>query len=144
MAELAEWAVLPRCGAVALFAGTVRDHSDARPGVSSLEYEVYLDGARRAMDALALQVRQRWPEIGRLAMLHRTGVMVPTEVAVVVAVSTPHRAEAFAAACFGIEAIKASVPIWKREVWDGGSAWGLDAHPATDAGVPPIVASGQK
>jgi molybdopterin synthase catalytic subunit len=139
LAEMATWPILPNCGAVALFAGTVRDHSEARPGVCSLEYEVYLDGARRAMRTIALRMRQRWPEIGRLAMLHRTGSMVPTDVAVVVAVSTPHRAEAFAAASFGIDAIKTTVPIWKREAWEGGSAWGLDSHYVGTDGVPPTA-----
>ena len=135
MAELAVWPVLPRCGAVALFAGTVRDHSEDRAGVTSLDYEAYVDGARRAMVAIAGEARRRWPELGRLAMLHRVGLMVPTDVAVVVAVSTPHRAQAFEAARFGIDAIKATVPIWKREAWEGGADWGTDAHRAE--GAPP-------
>ena len=69
-------------------------------------------------------------------MVHRTGLLVPSEVSVVVSVSAPHRTEAFDAARFGIDAIKAGVPIWKRETWDGGSAWGLDAHPVDGSGVP--------
>ena len=128
LAQLAVWPAVPRCGAVVVFAGTARDHSEGRPGVSLLEYEAYVDGAEQAMRAIGTELRQKWPELGRVALLHRTGLLVPTEVSVVVAVSTPHRHEAFSAARFGIDALKARVPIWKREVWEGGSAWGLEVH----------------
>ena len=64
--------------------------------------------------------------------MHRTGVLAPTEVSVVVAVSAPHREEAFEAARFGIDTLKATVPIWKRETWAGGSDWSLDVHPVGD------------
>jgi molybdopterin synthase catalytic subunit len=67
--------------------------------------------------------------------VHRTGRLGPTEVCVVVAVSAPHREEAFAAARFGIDTLKASVPIWKRETWQAGSDWSLDAHSVGDLGV---------
>lgn len=134
LGELACWPAVPSCGAVVSFAGTVRDHSEGRPGVSSLEYEAYVEGAQRAMTDIAADMRRRWPGIGRLALLHRTGAMTPADVVVVVAVSTPHRTEAFDAASFGIATIKATVPIWKRETWDGGVAWGLDAH---YVGLPP-------
>ena len=73
-----------------------------------------------------------WPVAGRVALLHRVGEVRVGEASVMVVVSAPHRDEAFAAARFGIDAIKATVPIWKREVWSGGSAWGLDAHPIDD------------
>lgn len=128
MADLPGWVALPRCGAVVVFAGTVRDHSEGRPGVISLEYEAYPEGADRALRAIGAELRRRWPATGRLALLHRTGHMEPTDVAVAVAVSMPHRSEAFDAAVFGIDTIKQTVPIWKREVWEGGEAWGLDEH----------------
>ena len=70
--------------------------------------------------------------IGRIALHHRTGTLVPGEPSVVVVVSTPHRAEAFEAARWCIDRLKASIPIWKRETWAGGEGWGLDATEIED------------
>lgn len=128
LAEAATWAVGPGCGAVVVFAGTVRDHSEGRPGVSLLEYEAYVGQAEDRMAAIAAEARVRWPAVGRLALLHRVGALRPTEVAVVVVVSTPHRGEAFAAARWCIDTLKATVPIWKRETWETGAGWGTCAH----------------
>ncbi|MGH9105745.1 MAG: molybdenum cofactor biosynthesis protein MoaE [Acidimicrobiales bacterium] len=127
--KLASWPVLPRCGAVVLFAGTVRDHAEGRPGVVSLDYEAYVEAAAEMMCTITNELREQWPALGRVALLHRTGLLMPGEVSVVAAVSAPHRPEAFAAARYGIDNVKARVPIWKRETWGGGQAWGLDAHP---------------
>ena len=132
--RLASWPVLAGCGAVVVFAGTVRDHAEGRPGVLSLEYEAYADVATRTMEEISLEMRGRWPCLGRVALLHRTGLLHPTDVSVVVAVSAPHRPEAFDAARFGIDTIKTRAPIWKRESWEGGSAWGLDVHPLAGSG----------
>jgi molybdopterin synthase catalytic subunit len=136
LGQLATWAIVPSCGAVAFFAGTVREHAEGRPGVISLEYEAYAGVALDKMAAITRDLRRRCPFVGRVALVHRTGLLVPSEVSVVVSVSAPHRPEAFDAARFGIDAIKAGVPIWKRETWEGGSAWGLDAHPVDGSGVP--------
>lgn len=122
-----DWAVRPDCGAVVLFSGTVRDHADHRTGVSQLEYEAYDAYVVPKLAEIAAEIRVRWPLTGRIVMLHRVGVLSLGDVAVVVAVSTPHRPDAFAAARFGIDALKAAVPIWKREHWSGGSDWGLAA-----------------
>ena len=108
----------------------------------SLEYEAYADVAVRTMEAMAPEMRERWPCLGRVALLHRTGLLVPTEVSVVVSVSAPHRPEAFDAARFGIDAIKAGSPIWKRESWEGGSAWGLDVHPLGGARAACLIRAG--
>jgi molybdopterin synthase catalytic subunit len=96
--------------------------------VHELVYEAYEEQAVPRLAAVAAEMRARWPEIGRIALLHRTGSLAIGDTAVVVAVSTPHRAEAFAAARFGIDAVKASVPIWKKERWDGGESWGLEGQ----------------
>ncbi|MCB1249161.1 MAG: molybdenum cofactor biosynthesis protein MoaE [Acidimicrobiales bacterium] len=127
-----DWAVRPECGAVVVFTGTARDHAPGRPGVESLEYEAYETAAIERLDAVATEVRRRWPSAGRVALLHRTGVLAVGEAAVVVAVSAPHRPEAFEAARFGIDALKASVPIWKRETWADGASWGLEAQHLVD------------
>jgi len=137
----ADWSVLPSCGATVLFSGTSRDHSgpagsaDERTGVTTLEYEAYDEQVVPRLTAIAVELRHRWPDVGRVVLLHRVGEVPVGESSVVVVVSAPHRDVAFEAARFGIDTIKATVPIWKREVWDGGSAWGLDAHAIEDVGA---------
>jgi molybdopterin synthase catalytic subunit len=71
--------------------------------------------------------------VGRVVLLHRIGRLELSDSAVIVVVSSPHRPEAFAAARFGIDSLKASVPIWKRERWAGGEAWGLGATELVEA-----------
>jgi len=122
-----KWAGVPECGGIVTFCGTVRDHSDGRAGVTSLEYEAYEEQVVPRLAAVAATARTRWPQIGRLALLHRVGRLVVGEVAVVVVASTPHRAEAFATAQFCIDTLKHTVPIWKRETWEGGSDWSVCA-----------------
>jgi len=122
------WAVTPGCGGVVLFAGTVRDHAEGRDGVVGLEYEAYEEQAVARMAAVAAEARARFPGVGRIALLHRTGALAVTDTAVVVVASAPHRAEAFDAARFCIDTLKATVPIWKKETWADGSDWGVDAQ----------------
>lgn len=126
------WAVLPSCGAVVTFNGTARDHSVGREGVSRLEYEAYETQVVPRLDEIAAAARQRWPGLGRIALIHRMGVVPITESAVVVAVSSPHRADAFEAARYCIDTLKETVPIWKREDWSEGSSWGLEPQHITD------------
>ncbi len=128
-----DWSVLPDCGAVVLFSGTVRDHADGRDGVQSLTYEAYEEHAVPKLREIADEIRLRWPTTGRIALLHRVGQLQLEESSVVVVVSSPHRPEAFEAARFGIDALKASVPIWKHEVWDGGADWGTGAQQLSSA-----------
>jgi molybdopterin synthase catalytic subunit len=122
------WVVRADCGATVTFTGTARDHAPGRDGVHRLEYEAYEGPAVDRMEALLAEARTRWPTLGRVAILHRTGVVELEDAAVVVAVSAPHRAEAFEAARFAIDELKRSVPIWKREAWAGGESWGLEAQ----------------
>ncbi len=126
------WVAVPHCGGIVTFCGTVRDHSEGRDGVTALEYEAYEEHVVPRLAEVARTARDRWPDIGRVALLHRVGRLELGEVAVVVAVSTPHRAEAFAAAQFCIDTLKHTVPIWKKETWEGGSDWSVcsreDAH----------------
>jgi molybdopterin synthase catalytic subunit len=130
--DASNWVVLPSCGGVVTFTGTARDHSTGRDDVSRLEYEAYTEQVVPRLDAIAAEARKRWPDLGRVVLLHRMGEVPLTEAAVVVAVSAPHRAEAFEAARFGIDTLKATVPIWKREDWSGGSSWGREAQHITD------------
>jgi molybdopterin synthase catalytic subunit len=132
--EAAEWATVPSAGAVVTFAGVVRDHAEGRPGVEAMTYEAYDGPAQRAMSDIVAQLRQRWPEVARVALLHRTGDLQLSEASVLVVVSAPHRAEAFAAAEFAIDTLKEAAPIWKQEHWSGGSDWALEQHQIRSAG----------
>ena len=126
------WANRPDCGAVVMFSGNARDNSPERPGVYELNYEAYETEAQRRMEDLADSARGLWPELGRLALLHRTGRLAVGESAVVVVASAPHREQAFGAARFCIDALKETVPIWKREKWAGGESWGREAQHLSD------------
>lgn len=126
------WVGRPDCGATVVFGGTVRDHAEGRPGVSELEYEAYESQVEPRLARIAGEARRRWSGIGRIAVWHRTGTLAVGDCSVVVAVSSAHRGEAFEAARFCIDAVKTSVPIWKRERWAGGEDWGLDAHDLSD------------
>jgi len=130
--RVADWAVLPSCGAVVTFTGTARDHAAGRPDVSGLEYEAYESQIEPRFVAIAEEARRRWPDLGRLAILHRTGPVAIGEASVVVAAGSPHRTEAFEAARWCIDTLKDTTPIWKRETWAGGESWGLDARALTD------------
>lgn len=114
-----------RAGAVDVFIGTVRNHNNAK-AVVRLEYETYDTMAIKKMAELADEARQRW-SIEKIAMVHRKGVLTIGDVAVVVAVSTPHRAESFEACKWLIDTLKQVVPIWKKEIYDNGEEW-LEAH----------------
>lgn len=130
-----EWAVRPDCGAVVLFSGTVRDHAEGRDGVEQLTYEAYEEAVVPKFAAIAAEARRRWPTIGRIVLLHRVGRLVVGESSVVAVVSAPHRPEAFDAARYAIDALKASVPIWKQETWRDGTAWGTAAQTLRAAGT---------
>lgn len=124
---VADWAVRPDCGALVLFSGTVRDHAEGRAGVSRLVYEAYAEQVEPRLTAIADQARRRWP-LGRIALLHRVGELALGESSVICAATSAHRPEAFEAARWCIDTLKATVPIWKRETWEGGEDWGLCAH----------------
>ncbi len=134
-----DWVVEPRCGAVVSFRGTVRDHAEGRAGVEALTYEAYESAAVARMDELAHEARRRWPGVGRLAVLHRVGELAVGDVAVLVVVAAPHRDEAFEVGRWLIDAVKASVPIWKRERWAGGDDWGTGAQPLVAPADVPVL-----
>ena len=130
-----DWAVRPDCGAVVVFSGTVRDHADGRDGVEELTYEAYEEAVVPKFAEIVAEARRRWPTLGRIGLLHRVGRLVVGESSVVAVVSAPHRPEAFDAARFAIDALKASVPIWKQETWRDGTAWGTAAEQLRPAGT---------
>jgi molybdopterin synthase catalytic subunit len=130
--EALAWATRPDCGAVVVFCGTVRDHAEGRGNVTGLEYEAYDAQVVPRLASIAAESRDRWPMLGRLALLHRTGPLEVGETSVVVVASAPHRGDAFDAARFAIDTLKATVPIWKRETWEGGSDWATGAQPVAE------------
>jgi molybdopterin synthase catalytic subunit len=121
----------PGHGAICTFQGVVRDSNLGR-SVDHLEYEAYEVMAVAAMEAIASTVRERWRG-AEVALVHRLGRLEIGEASVVIAVAHPHRGEAFAACRYAIDALKTSVPIWKKEFWADGSSWieGVPPHPLT-------------
>lgn len=116
----------PGCGGVVLFLGTVRDLTGTEV-TTALEYEAFGPMAERKLAEVEAETRKRWP-VGDLMLVHRLGRLDVGEVSVAVAVSCPHRDEAFAAARYAINRLKDVVPIWKKDHRpDGSSDW---VHPA--------------
>lgn len=115
-------------GAVALFYGVVRNHNQGRR-VRYLEYDAYPGMAVKKMREVAEEVRARWP-ITELGMMHRMGRVEVGEAALVVAVSSPHRREAFEACQYAVDRVKEIVPVWKKEVGEGGEVW-VEGHPVS-------------
>ena len=117
----------PGSGGTAVFVGTVRDHSEGYPEVQQLDYTIYRDMAEPMLATVAAEAAQRWPLNG-VCILHRVGNLPVGEQTVVVACSAPHRGEAFEAARYGIDEVKARVPVWKREIGPEGDRWiGIDS-----------------
>lgn len=110
----------PAHGAVIVFEGVGRDSFDGRP-VHGLEYEAWPGPAEAALRAICDEAEARWPV--RAVIVHRTGYVGIGEPSVVIAVGAGHRAEAYEASRYCIEALKARVPIWKKEHYADGAAW---------------------
>lgn len=118
-------------GAVVLFLGTVRELTKGRRTVA-LDYEGYPEMAKVKMEQLEAAARSRWP-VDQVAIAHRLGHLELGDISVAVAVSCPHRNEAFEAGRYLIDELKVQVPIWKQENWDDGTKeW---VHPGEDAAL---------
>ena len=115
-----------------LFTGNARDHAEGRTNVTALAYEAYEEQVIPRLEEMVGEARRRWDPVGRLVILHRTGPVKIGDAAVVVAVSAPHREEAFAAGRWCIDTLKETVPIWKRETCEGGEHWAVDAQHIVD------------
>jgi MoaE-MoaD fusion protein len=108
-------------GALVTFIGTVRNHARGL-AVTSLEYEAYAPASTKMLAQVGDEVQQQWPGV-RIAISHRFGHLIPGEASVVIACSSAHRDEAYAASAWAISRIKEIVPIWKKEHYEDGSAW---------------------
>jgi molybdopterin synthase catalytic subunit len=117
----------PHCGAVVTFLGSVRDLTGDKVTVA-LDYDAYAGMAESKLTQIEADTRQRWP-VGDIILEHRLGHLEVGAISVAVAVSCPHRAQAFEACRHAIDRLKELVPIWKKENWeDGSSEW---VHPGT-------------
>jgi MoaE-MoaD fusion protein len=122
-------------GAVAAFYGVARNHSEGRR-VERLEYEAQESMAVRKLAEVAEETKRRFPEVTAVGAWHRVGLLEIGEASLLVAVSSPHRRDAFEACQWAVDRIKEVVPVWKKEHWQGGSAW-VEGHPV----LPPETAS---
>ncbi|MEM8967171.1 MAG: molybdenum cofactor biosynthesis protein MoaE [Bacteroidota bacterium] len=113
-------------GAVDVFIGTVRNNTQQRT-VEQLDFEAYDLMAIKEMEKLAVQACKQWP-VEKIAIYHRKGTLYVGDIAVIIAVATPHRQAAFEACKFTIDTLKQTVPIWKKEVFNDGEVW-VSAHP---------------
>ena len=108
-------------GGTTLFVGTVRDHNDAK-AVFELHYETYKEMAEKKLAEIENEAKMRW-HINNFVAIHRTGDLKVGEVSVAVAASAEHRNQSFEACRYGIDQIKARVPIWKKEIYKNDSRW---------------------
>lgn len=111
----------PSSGAVAVFVGIAREFSGGKK-VLELEYEAYPEMARKKMEEIGAEVKERFG-VDKVAMAHRVGSIKISEASIVIAVSAPHRKEALAACQFAIDRVKEIAPIWKKELFEDGSRW---------------------
>ena len=109
-------------GGIVLFSGVVRDQTGGRR-VKFLEYEAHQPMAEAKMREIAMAVRGRWPDVTRIAMIHRVGRLEIGESSVMIGVSSPHRRQAFEACHFAIDTLKETVPVWKKEHFEDGEVW---------------------
>ena len=119
----------PGAGGIATFLGVVRDNSLGRK-VLFLFYEAYAPMAIKEMERLEAEVRERWKLEG-FAITHRVGRLEIGEASVAIAVSSPHRKEAIEACHYAIDRLKQTVPVWKKEYWEGGEVWIENAEGST-------------
>lgn len=112
----------PAVGAVGTFVGVVRGETGGRE-TQYLEYEAYPEMAEKELGRVGEEIRERWPTIREVAIVHRTGRLEIGETIVVIAVTSAHRREVFSATHYAIDRLKQIVPIWKKEVWVDGEEW---------------------
>ncbi|MCI4667269.1 MAG: molybdenum cofactor biosynthesis protein MoaE [Bacteroidia bacterium] len=116
----------PSCGAIDIFVGTVRNQTKGK-AVVRLDFEAYKPMALKEMTKIAEQAAEKWP-VDKIAIYHRVGSLDIGDIAVVIAVSTPHRQASFEACKYAIDTLKETVPIWKKEIFEDGEVW-VAAHP---------------
>ncbi|KAK6180489.1 hypothetical protein SNE40_012635 [Patella caerulea] len=120
--KLVDLVTSPSYGAITTFIGTTRDNFDGK-NVTRLEYEAYIPMARKKMLEICGMVREKW-KVGNIAIVHRIGVVPVKEASIIIAISSAHRRESLESVHFAIDTLKATVPIWKKEIYeDGSNSW---------------------
>ncbi|MGE7762962.1 molybdenum cofactor biosynthesis protein MoaE [Peribacillus sp. NPDC097895] len=119
-----------KAGAITTFIGTVREFSKGKKTLF-LEYQAYESMAVKMLSQIGDEIKKKWPDT-RVAITHRVGKLDISEIAVVIAVSSPHRKTAYVANEYAIERIKQIVPIWKKEFWEDGTMWVGDQLETTE------------
>ncbi len=116
-----DWALSAKSGGIDIFIGTVRDMTKGKK-VVRLEFEAYESMAVSEMKKIANEAMAKWP-VHKILIHHRTGVLVPGDIAVIIVVAAAHRDAAFDACRYAIDTLKKTVPIWKKEVFEDGEEW---------------------
>ncbi|WLD94892.1 molybdenum cofactor biosynthesis protein MoaE [Alkalihalobacillus sp. AL-G] len=119
--DVIESVVHAHAGAINTFIGTVRELTNDKRTLY-LEYDAYIPMAEKKLEQIGTEIQNQWKD-ARVSIIHRIGRLEISDVAVAIAVSTPHRADSYAASRFAIERIKEIVPIWKKEHWEDGQQW---------------------
>lgn len=144
LGSLAESVRTDSAGAVALFAGVVRDHHCGLR-VDRLEYEAYAPMAEAEIRKIIEELRARW-DLEVVAIVHRTGRLEVGETSVAIAVSSEHRRDALQACAYGIDRLKESVPVWKKEHGEAGEEWviGDDSPKGSSIATPRLSPSSRR
>ena len=121
LSELVRYVADAEAGAIVPFIGTTRNNNEGRK-VIALDYDGYPEMAEKELARIGAEAKNKWP-ICKMAIVHRLGPVQIGEASVIIVVSSAHRDAAFAASRFAIEEIKKTVPIWKKEVFEGGEVW---------------------
>ncbi|MFG6120391.1 molybdenum cofactor biosynthesis protein MoaE [Thalassobacillus sp. B23F22_16] len=119
--EVVDLVTRREAGAINTFIGTVREFTKGKRTLL-LEYQAYVPMAEKKLAQIGEEIKEKWPDADT-AIAHRIGRLDITDIAVVIAVSTPHRADSYDASRYAIERIKEIVPIWKKEHWENGEEW---------------------
>jgi molybdopterin synthase catalytic subunit len=119
--ELIDKVTRSEAGAITTFIGTVREWTKGKRTIY-LQYEAYIPMALKMLEQIGHEISEKWPNT-EIAITHRIGRLEITDIAVVIAVSSPHREAAYQANQYAIERIKQIVPIWKKEHWENGETW---------------------
>lgn len=136
--DVIHWAAAPECGAIGVFLGMVRsdDLGDSDGDhVAQIEFEAFERGFIQQTRRIIAAARTRWPDLGRIAVVHRVGTVAASEPCVTVVVAAPHRSDATMAKKFGIDVLKRSVPVWKTEQTARGLRQPVSGSPITDVSI---------
>lgn len=127
LSSCTDWVNDASCGAISTFIGTTRDTFEGKK-VTKLEYEAYVPMAQKVLQDICAMAKSRWQGIGKMCIWHRTGTVPVKEASVIIAVSSTHRRDSLECCAWAIDELKATVPIWKKDYYEGGEIWKENAE----------------